>query len=466
MTKFYKILIYTGHCSFLVLLVLSIIYYKERVVFIDTIFQFFKIVNFEKFNIEAGRFSTFVSQIPLLLAIKANVGLKSLMWIYSISFIILFYGIFVLCTHTLKNTVAGITIVFIFLLCIRQSFYHSSTETHQALLYSALLFALLYYPFKEKLGFIKYVLAALTIILAFYSHPVALFTVLFVIGYYIVDKLKWRETGVYLLIVIVLLLSITKLIFTPDNSYEGNFFSELLNFDFSFRNIYNAYSTHFFLKRVDGLYFWPVVFGLITFVFLLLKKDFIKVVYFSLAVTGFLLITIITYNKGDSDVMMERAFMPLSIFIIIPFLNGVVINIKNNVRTIAIMFIVTALISGIIRINREGQRYHQRYTFVEELVKKARENPGRKYLLKNTEEINSQILIPWPFAFTTMVISSLESKTSTLTIYICNNIDDFGQYLNGKPEKFLGAPFWIEWDISRLNSNYFNLPVSTYRVLE
>ncbi len=97
-----RALIIIGHFSFLILFFLSIFYYKQRIVFIDTVFQFFKIVNFGQFNIEAGRYSAVFSQIPLLLGVKAHLSLRLLMLIYSISFIAIYNSLYFPAMHKAK----------------------------------------------------------------------------------------------------------------------------------------------------------------------------------------------------------------------------------------------------------------------------------------------------------------------------------------------------------------------------
>lgn len=135
-----------GHLSFMALFLASVYFYKERILFADSAFQFFKIINFEKFNVEAARYGSVLPEIPLLMAVKLGLNLKMLTIIYSVSFIGLYYLVYILCVHWLKNPKAGLAVVLTLILCISQSFFHPVTETHQSLVYSVLLFAILQYP--------------------------------------------------------------------------------------------------------------------------------------------------------------------------------------------------------------------------------------------------------------------------------------------------------------------------------
>ena len=134
-----------GHLSFIILFLLSFIFFRERILFADTAFQFFKIVNFEKINIEASRYGAVLPQIPVLLSMKLGVSLKWLTIIYSGSFILLYYLVFLGCAYWLKNVPAALAVIIVLILCISQSFFHPVTETHQSLVFSILAYAIFYY---------------------------------------------------------------------------------------------------------------------------------------------------------------------------------------------------------------------------------------------------------------------------------------------------------------------------------
>ena len=76
----------TGHLYFLVLLVLAGIFYKERVLYADSAWQIYKIINFSSFNIEAGRYGTVLTQIITLFAVRQELPLRFVI-LYRISMI-------------------------------------------------------------------------------------------------------------------------------------------------------------------------------------------------------------------------------------------------------------------------------------------------------------------------------------------------------------------------------------------
>src|ERR1051325_2179860 len=131
----------TGHLFFLIFFIFAIVWRYERVLYMDTAYQLFKIINYSHFNIEASRYSTVITQLLPLAGVKLHWPLKWLFVSYSVSFVLVYYIVYLLCVYTFRNTAAGLAIVLVLCLCIRQSFFHIVTETHQALVYSCLFFA-------------------------------------------------------------------------------------------------------------------------------------------------------------------------------------------------------------------------------------------------------------------------------------------------------------------------------------
>jgi hypothetical protein len=466
MNKSYLIRSYSiiGHTGFLILLVLSVYFYKERMVFIDNVYYLFKIVNFEKFNLEAGRYGAFLSQIPVLLGVKVKLSLKALMVVYSISFIFLYYGIYILCTRTLKNFAAGLAIVLLFMLCMKKSFYHPTHELQQAIAYCCLLFAVLQFPFQKNMVLLKYMISAILIVLAYFTYPVSIIILFFILAYFLIDTFKWKEPGIYILILLVIILAVYKKYSTREDTYEGAFLSELAVTPLTWSGFFNSYSTQFFLDRITGMYFWLTAMFSILIGYLIWKKEYIRFLFIFISTLGILCLLLIVYHKGDSDIMMERCFLPLVPIVAIPFSNELIVRGKIN-QVPVIVFIITIMVVGTIRINREGHHFRLKLSNLTELIKKTEVAENRKFLLKRSDKQLENIIIPWTFSFTTMVISSMESKDDTKTIHLYDDLTRYEEYLQHKTDIFLGTTFWLEWSMDMLNTDYFTLIDEPYVVL-
>lgn len=370
-----------GHVSFLLLFLASTYFYKERILFADTAYQFFKIINYEKLFVEANRYGAILPAFPLLLAIKLGMSLKLLTIVYSVSFIGLYYLVFLVCAYLLRNMAAALAVVFTLILCISQSFFHPVTETHQSLVYSVLLFAVLQHP-TFRFPLLQFLVATLVITLAFLAHPVAVYPMVFIIGYVALDKRQLRSVLPYALLFVAAGLALAKVLLTQEDSYEGRFFSELLSAPSNMLSLPQAYSLRFFITRIPHLYLWVIVMEFVLIIYLYFRKEYLKLAW-QVGVLGiFMLITILTYNKGDSDLMMERAFMPLALFVSIPFLKDFIGTLPKY-KTLKLVGLALIMVFSFNRIYVQGRAFKGRTGFNQDMLMKTAYFPNRKFIVES-----------------------------------------------------------------------------------
>ena len=162
------------------------------------------------FQQEVGRYAAVIPQLLPLAGIWAGLSLKAILLLYSLSFIILYYIIFLIISYILKNDTIALAVPLALVLGVSDSFYWISTETHQTIAYNLLLFAFLYYTKDNTSGFLidlkNYFITSFFIFLCFFTHPVSLFTVLFILGYFAIDTRSWNIPFVYVMAVLVVAL--------------------------------------------------------------------------------------------------------------------------------------------------------------------------------------------------------------------------------------------------------------------
>ena len=442
-----------GHLSFLILFIASVYYFKERILYSDSAFHLFKVINFEKINVEAYRYGSFLPQLPVLLAMKLGVSLKSLIIIFSVAFTALYYIIFLLCIKALKNTAAGLSIIFTLIMCINESFFFPVTETQQCLVFCVLLFAILQYP-SFRSSWVQILLASIVITFSFLAHPVALYPITFIIGYSAIDKKQLRSIMPYALLALVIGLAVAKVMLTDKNSYEGAFFSELLKSPAIILDLPGFYSTLFFMSKISGLYLWVVIFQFILIFYFILKKEYLKLSWQLGISVLFLAITLLTYHKGDSDTFMERAFMPLAVLISIPLLNEMLENDKRH-KFLKLAFLSLVIVVSLNRIHTQGKVFRERTRFNQELLANTAKLPNRKFVIERSE-LEKHNYASWSYSFETLILSSITENMPTQTIFPSEDLSQITKYAENK-DVFLGVHFWMEWNIDILNHRYFNL---------
>ncbi len=367
-----------GWISFLILFLICLYFSFERILYYDTSFHLFKIINFEKINIEANRFSTFLTQLPVLIAIKFQLPLTSLIYILSVTYLLIFFCIYLLILNISDNKFISLAFILILVANISKCFYFSSTETHQALVYSTLTFTFLFAKFKNTIFYL--ILIMISIALSFFSHPVAFFCIIYALGYYLIEKNKLYDGKIYFFALFALLLVIAKLLFVKDNSYEGQFFNTLFFSHESWQNP-NFFSIVFLWRNIVNLY-WVNIIALIILLLVLKKHEKkLSLLYNLFALLFFLIITIITYQKGDADVMMERAYMPLSFFSILPLFYE--LGKFDKFKKFLLYFFIIIFTISIVRISYCGLYLKKGLKSVDEVVYEAIQKNQHKIIIEN-----------------------------------------------------------------------------------
>jgi hypothetical protein len=198
-------------------------------------------------------------------------------------------------------------------------------------------------------------------------------------------------------------------------------------------------------------------------VYYIYRRAYVELAYFLITCTGFFLVTVLTYHLGDSDMAMERAYMPLGIFICIPFINEFIREYRKN-DFLAFSFLLLILFISLAGITRTGSIYRERLAYLDKLLEQSTQLPGRKFLIEKQSTDMSKIIVPWAIGAETLLYSSLDSPDDSRTLYLVDDLEGF-QFDRDDPNLYLCVPFWPNWDAASLNKSYFILQDGRYSPL-
>ncbi len=455
-------LVKIGHLYFIFLFILSIVFYMERTLYMDCAYHCFNIINFKWFFIASQRYSVVIPEIIPLLFIVLKAPLSVILLSFSLSYTILYYSVFLLSAYTFKTPQVIFPIILVLTCFSEQSYFHIVTETHQGLIYCILLFSWInYYNIKAfKNPIIFNLVSSLMIFLAFGAHPVTFFPILFIIGFFLIES--WHNNtddrkkiiSYYVpLIILTLFGFILRAILTPVHSYDGQFYSQLTaNIGWRFLTLYPIKFVFFHYI----LYAFPAVMVFTLFIYYRRSKKNVLLYYSVLSALVFFVILQLTFGKGDSDVMMEKNFMPFAIFIAIPLCYFFVNKASDRQKKIILGMVFCSVVVGFTTEIAYSKHIRKRIEFYNNLSSFTNETGKRKLLIPSScapsREIN------WAIGAETLLYSSLTGKENSMTAYI-NDGDT--SHLN-ETNLFLLVPFWKYSDESQLNSNYFDLGHQKY----
>lgn len=453
-------LVWSGHVFMFFLLFMSVYFYAERALFYDSAFQFFKLINTESYNIEADRWSAILVQSLPLLAIKLGFSLKSILILGSFSYVFIGYLVFIINTYVLRNTVAGIAVLFLYTACIRESFFYCVTELPVGMLFVTTFYAWLFYPHKtgKHVPIILYVSVAVCILLVcFFFHPMTFFPVIFIIGFYLLHTKKYTSPALISILLFTLLIYTSKMFFTSSDSYEGNLFSQLTDAPMLLMHLFSLDSTSFFAHRFFSLYLICNILSCLVAAYYAATKKWLLLTWFLLNYGGFLLVCFITFNKGDSHVAMEKYFMPVSFLIAIPFLHEIVSAKRFKLIGFAICFVVFS--RGVYGIWYASDYFTKRLAYVDRLISVAQAHSANK-LVVFKEDINENYTT-WACALETLLRSATNKNLPQTTVYLIHK-NELAEMDLSSPTLFLYVPFDRNFNIDALNKHYFKLPLAPY----
>lgn len=450
-----------GHLVFFTLIIFSIVFYQHRILNYDTSYQLTKIINNEFFNVEAARFSTIITQIIPLIGIYLGLGLQWILILFSVSFVLVYYLVYLIVVYRLKKVELGILIPIVLIWNVKDNFFYTVTETHQALVYAVLLHAWLNKDFKMKI-YKDYLISFFIISLCFFSHPVSFFLMFFSILYTLIDKKDGLKAPYLILILFIFTISFLRFLigklYPNINPYETSLFNNVDQVTSVLKTFFSNYTFNFLKNRLGSLYLFLMLTFCIVLIYLALKNEISKLILVLTYCISFIFLTVVIYYKGDADVQMEKDYMPLTYFIFIPFLK---IYEESQNKThfdgLKLFYLFAGFcwyFYGIYQVY--STHYQLKYLYLESLVSYGKKNKqsSNKFIVNKSNTVDAQFVY-WPLATETLLLSALTNKENTVTFFYCDFHDV--NLFNKDSTLFYNASFWEPWLIKNLNKNYFHL---------
>lgn len=435
---------------------LAIVFAKDRIMNTDCSLQFFSSVNDRSFFFQESRYGMLPTQVPLVLGILLQLPIKWLVVIYSLSFPLIYGLIIWINQHVFGSLEAALAAAATLLIGWGSTFFHCTTETHLLLAASALL-----YGSYQALGAhgetLPWRLLPFAIALWCLSiHPNALFTIGFVTG------LAWLNGSIKLgtgLIPLGLaaVYTLAAMLMAKEGSYDANQYDTLLGGLDRIAHIQDLAAVWFLLEWIGGQYLGAVIMAALV---ILLGRNWKLTAFMVVCVTGFTLITILTFPDGDSLAMMEKSYLPALFMIILTFCT-VLARFRFPAPAAALLF--GGAVFSIFTIHEASRPYSQRLAMIGTLL----DGPGRQYpkmaVRKAPFEGTVMLENNWALSLDALIMSGYKGHPAQ-TLFMDDNAD---QVIAETPKgvRFLYTN-WAPYGMTLKNRAYFDLPDGPYALVE
>lgn len=448
-----KVLIF-GTIVYTMQLVFAGVFYKERTIFTDIAFHLFQIIKNENFAIQNNRFGAVCTQIFPLIALKFDLSLQQISFIYSQAFIIFYFLVFIVilkCFHTKRIALAWLGFNTIM---VTHTFYWIQSELSQGMSFAFLYFALLDNILKkESIPNYFFTLVFIFLVIVCFTHPLLVFAEIFVLLFFIL-KYNHQKKIIFWNIWLVLGLYIIKSAFFK-TKYDAVAMSGLKNIWLLFPNYFTLTSNANFFKYLLHDYYFLLFLSVFMFAFYIRKKQYKKLILVGCFFFGYLFIVNISYPNGTHQYYIENQYLILSVFVLIPFLFDVFPNINYKNQLIGILFV--SFIS-LIRIYNGHELYTTRLNWNRQFLAKISALENKKLIVNKENVPMDTLLANWSSSFEFWLLSTIENDTSR-SIIIIDNKDEITW------QKGYNKIFVTKWDTpeySTLNKKYFIFNDTSY----
>lgn len=165
---------------FIVLLLLSVVYAYERILFADASFILFRIINSGSLQIQELRFGSFITQWIPLLAARLHLSLTLIVFLYSASFNLFYLTVALLLLFVFREISLAMLMSLYYVLFVSDTFYWANNEVHQGIAWLFLAIAVFNYLYNKKASLVVLLFLFLFLMsLAIFTHPLIMLPALF-----------------------------------------------------------------------------------------------------------------------------------------------------------------------------------------------------------------------------------------------------------------------------------------------
>lgn len=435
---------------FFVLLIFSVLYAKERIIYTDSGNYLFFAIQSKSFFIAHNRFIAYLFEIPLVIGIKNHLSLQTITVLYSIGYFIPDLIVLSVLVMVFKDYTKTLMLVLLWIVGNNYDFFYTASEFHKGIYFSLLFWCFLEkYLVRRNKGILS-ILFSLMIILI-WSHPLIIFPLTFVLIYVYIKDEQFQQNKRYYGIIISLFffLIVFKLYFFNSNHENGKygFISGIIDsFPYYKTRLFDTFFGYSFAHQLSFL-------GLISiniFVLARQQKKAILVLYLSFLIGYWFLITASFYTN-TYDFYIEHLYKPIIFFTVAVFSAEVIPVIKKEV---SVFLLITVAIYGILKIEHTSKFYKMNqkqvldilYVMESHHIQKAYMQANNYKLMLNDDRWNSSVI--------SLLLSSYESSTQTKTIAIEYNYEQVGAEMKDDKTNLYNG---YKVNIDDLNKDYFFL---------
>lgn len=451
---------YISLAALAVLLLGAIVYYKERVLFLDASYISFTVITDGALALQENRIGAFITQMVPLIGSKIHLPIKAILLLYSASFNIFYLSVAAILVYRYRQYTLAILMGLYYVLFVSDTFFWSNNEVHQGI---AWMFLALGVVMREKKmnSILLFVLFTVFSALAISSHMLVMMPFVFLWCYIMCSK-SLRPFAVQqavLYSVVLLALVATKYYMSVHQSYDGTKLA--ITHKFELQDLYwrakDKFGVHFIISCFTKYWVVPIVFVLGMYA-LVKEKKWLHILMTLGGCGAYYMLMCLTFVNAGYEFQpfhIESEWMALGILAAAPFVFHFLPRIKANHAIMLLCFVFAVRIAYIINA---APFFVHRADFIAQVVDKMKAKGINKLVLQPDSELEKALLFDWATPHESILQSAINGDKPQCTFVVLpgNNIS---QPSIDSKRNYIGS--FANIDPFGMNLEYFNIGEQT-----
>ncbi|MEY4904869.1 MAG: hypothetical protein RLZZ292_2684 [Bacteroidota bacterium] len=456
-----------------ILTILSLVWYKERMFFVDPAWVTFNIINTKQFCFAEYRYGAFITQSVPLVCTYLSVPLNVLLPLYSVSFYAFFFGTAYLVGKRWNEQWLGILLAFYLTLFVSDVYFCPNNEVHQGIAWMLLFLALYRHQGKTNdtrlfKTIFRDILLVTFLFFALSSHllvsvPFSFLWLFIHLAYWESQKERLfldKRFLFYSLLLCCFVLARYK--FSSEGWYDSAKLKGIHNFSFSsLANIFTSGHSSSFLPLLFNNYFivFPIL-GIGTW-FLFIQKKYSSIFFTFFYVFLYYVLICVTYPRAfpkERLFYIESEWMASSIILATPFVVAAIP--KLNVKWL-FAFLFVSFFIRLSYICNSFSCFHERFNRLEQTVHRLQQNDTPKAIFtESLQDANHRFIMSWGLPVESLLLSSANAIQPTVTFKLVDGSFDKSKLTNNTFQSCFDV-----LPIEQLHKTYFRLDtVRSYKL--
>jgi len=441
-----------------ILLLLAMIFYKERAFFADASYIAFSIINNKSLCIQEHRYGSFVTQIVPYIGQMLHLPIRAILIAYSISFNV-FYLAVACILYRLRQYSLTILMTLYYLLFFSATYFWTNNEIHQAVAWMFLFFGVTLWLGEKKVKLVALIVPFILLsFLAIFTHFIVVIPMFFLWVFLWIEKKHWPLTQKESVVLSVLLVAvlIIKYYITRTSSYDGEHLHGITHFSIPdvVKTFIRPVAEMFFQRCIAN--YWISIIALIAGVTALINQGKKALaIWTTVCIVGYIIVMGLTYGGYDKNLLLfhiESEWACIGILVAAPFVYGYLPGAKMKY---AICLFVVIVVTRLGYIGYYAGDFSKRVQCEEQVLLKMKQEKITKLAIINTDQLRKDNVQDWAIPYESMMMSASMGDMQQRTFFMISDDDTAVRKNAAEPVVFMtafGPVTQKDW-----NTNYFNI---------